>query len=249
VLYDQLLYLQAQRVLKAIHRYIHGVGDHYLDERVQHLRHQIRMNYWFDENNELPDGVYHEVLYRKGTRAAQRDQQRYWLPFFSPQGYGYRFDALANVLASLFGVADDHQRKRVNRYIAEEIADLDGASLLPAFHPVIQPLDEDWEHLQMTFSYSFKNKPHEYHNGGRWPFITGLYVAALAEQGDTETAGKFLQAVHEANALQMDGTKWSFPEYVHGQNGTAGGTLRQGWSAAGAIIGHHALKGKRLFRI
>ncbi len=44
--------------------------------------------------------------------------------------------------------------------------------LLPAFHPVITPTDDDWEDLQMTFSYTFKNHPHEYHNGGLWPNAT-----------------------------------------------------------------------------
>jgi hypothetical protein len=47
----------------------------------------------------------------------------------------------------------------------------------------------------------------------------------------------------------MDGTPWSFPEYVHGRTREAGGTRHLGWSAAAAVIGHHALAGSRLFRI
>jgi hypothetical protein len=38
--------------------------------------------------------------------------------------------------------------------------------LLPAFHPVITPVDKDWKDLNITFSYTFKNRPYEYHNGG-----------------------------------------------------------------------------------
>ncbi len=51
------------------------------------------------------------------------------------------------------------------------------------------------------------------------------------------------------NALLMDGEAWGFPEFVHGQKLTPGGTRHQGWSAAAAIIGHHAVHGKSVFRI
>lgn len=53
-----------------------------------------------------------------------------------------------------------------------------------------------------------------------------------------------------ANALPMDGEDWSFPEYVHGATFAPGGTRHQGWSAAAAIIAHHALfEGQPPFRI
>lgn len=100
---------------------------------------------------------------------------------FSPSGYGYRFDAFANVLASLLGVADDTQCNRVDAFIAEEINNAD-LPLLPAFHPVIEPVDEDWEELQVMFSYTFKNKPYEFQNGGLWPMVTGFYVVDLARR-------------------------------------------------------------------
>lgn len=42
---------------------------------------------------------------------------------------------------------------------------------------------------------------------------------------------------------------WGFPEFIHGQKLTPGGIRHQGWSAAGVIIGHHALAGQVIFRI
>jgi glycogen debranching enzyme len=110
-------------------------------------------------------------------------------------------------------------------------------------------VDEDWEDLRMTFSYTFKNKPHEFHNGGLWPMITGFHVADLARRGRTEAAERCLNAIHRANALEMDGEPWGFPEFVHGTEFTPGGTRHQGWSAAAAIIGHHALRGREVFSI
>ena len=43
---------------------------------------------------------------------------------------------------------------------------------------------------------------------------------------------------------------WSFPEYLHGQKYTPGGTQYQGWSAAAAIIAHNSLfENKQVFTI
>ncbi|MGD2055995.1 MAG: glycoside hydrolase 100 family protein [Gammaproteobacteria bacterium] len=248
VLYDQLLYLQAQRTLACIHAAVHDSQDHALQEKISRLCHLIRDNYWFDDGGAVPDDAYHEILYRKGLQAASRRARRHWMPTFSPSGYGYRFDAFANVLASLLDVADNEQRSTVDDFIAGEIT-RDELPLLPAFHPVIKPVDEDWEHLQMMFSYTFKNKPYEFHNGGLWSMVTGFYVADLARRQCVAAASKHLQAIHQANALPMAGEPWGFAEYVQGQTLEPGGTRHQGWSAAGAIIGHQALQGQDVFRI
>ena len=186
VLYDQLLYLQAQRTLAHMHAAVHGSADHALEEKASRLRHLIRDNYWFaDDGESVPDDAYHEVLYAKGRATADaHGAGRHWMPFFSPGGYGYRFDAFANVLASLFDVADDAQRRTVDAYIDGELL-ADELALLPAFHPVIEPVDE----------------------------------------------------------------AWGFAEYIHGLKRTPGGTRHQGWSAAAAVIGHHALEGQAVFRV
>ena len=42
----------------------------------------------------------------------------------------------------------------------------------------------DWEmkELESNYAYTFRNKPHEFHNGGLWPVWNGFLVAALIEQ-------------------------------------------------------------------
>jgi len=92
------LYLQALREFCKIHRHIHHSADHRLDDDISRLKHLIRSNYWFSKEGDTPDDVYHEVLYEKGRRTAHRCADRYWTSFFSPVGYGYRFDTLANML-------------------------------------------------------------------------------------------------------------------------------------------------------
>lgn len=247
VLYDQLLYLQALRTLRTVHQDLQATVDHTLQERLAHLKHLIQANYWLHDGEGIPDDVYHEILYQKGREAAPGCAGLYWMPFFSPTGYGYRFDAFANILASLFDIADTTQSEAVDRFI-KEITPQDLA-LVPAFHPVIHPPDKDWKELQMTFSYTFKNKPYEYHNGGLWPMLTGFYVADLVKRGKQNLANDYLQGIHKSNALACDGQEWCFPEFVHGKKLTPGGIRLQGWSAAAAIIGSQTLQGKNLFRI
>lgn len=246
VLYDQLLYLQAQRTLTAIHRHRSGAPDADLEARARRLHRLIVDNYWFYGVDGEPADVYHETLYQKG-HDAPHGQCEYWAPFFSPHGYGFRFDAFANVLVSLLDVAADDRRRHVDHCVTQMVGE--GPALLPAFHPVIKPLDEAWEHLQVNYSNTFRNQPYEYQNGGLWPMITGFYVADLARRGRTREARAFLDGIHWANSLAMDGEPWSFPEFVHGRNWTPGGTPRQGWSAAAAVIGHHAVRGETVFRI
>ncbi len=247
VLYDQLLYLQAKRAYSGIHRCLHGTADHHLDERIARLKHVIRANYWFGDQQEVPDDVYHEVLYNKGRRARSCCLGKYWLPFFSPLGYGYRFDGMANALVTLLDVADQARSKAVDDYIAEQIVQED-VMLLPAFAPVITPRDEDWADLQMTFSHTFKNAPYEFHNGGLWPLVTGFYAASLAKRGQTERARQYCNGIHAANQQEKDGREWSFPEYLHGRQHTPGGTSPMGWSAAAAVIAERAVQGKHLFQ-
>ncbi len=248
ILYDQLLYLQALKTLHHIHRGIGGGHDHALRDKISRLKHMIQDNYWFGAGEAVPDDVYHEILFEKGYQAADRCTRRYWLPFFSPHGYGYRFDGLANVLASLFNVATPSRQKTVDTYIEQAVRP-EAIHLLPAFHPVIQPVDKDWEDLQITFSYSFKNRPYEFHNGGLWPMITGFYVADLARRGKRDQAGKYLTGIHRANAMAMNGHPWSFPEYVNGENFSPGGTAYQCWSASAALMGHYAMQDKKVFTI
>jgi hypothetical protein len=226
VLYDQLLYLQALRVQHAIHTHVHGSTDHEIKRRISQLKHLVWDNYWFDEDSRVPDDVYHEILYKKGQKAAACCKNQHWLPFFSPYGYGYRFDGFANVMASLLDVSDDRRRDKIDAYITQ-LAENFRICLLPAFHPVITPVDDDWQELHITFSYTFKNKPYEYHNGGLWPMITGFYVADLARRAKTEAARRYLSGIHSANASEMDGQVWSFPEYMNGKDFSPGGTRNQ----------------------
>lgn len=245
ILFDQILYYRALLEVSAIHRFLHKSADHALERKIATLKNLIKANFWLCGDNADKGYVYHEVLYNKGLKTAKEKECKYWYSFFTPAGYGYRLDTLANVLVSLFGLANEKQSEAVDDYIESEVADKD-VDLLPAFHPVITPQDEHWENLKMSFSYTFKNEPYEFHNGGLWPFVTGFYAADLARRGKTERAEKYLTGVHKANKMKTNGDNWSFPEYIHGKKHTANGMNHLGWNAATAIIASHALEGEEV---
>lgn len=246
ILYDQLIYLQALRSWCFLHNRFRHVERPDLVDKIRRLEQMIQDNYWFGSQDKIPTHVYHEVLFEKGRKAADRCTQRYWMPFFSPHGYGYRFDAFANVLVSLLGVASDARRGKVDQYV-EKYVTPQTMKLLPAFYPVIQPVDRDWEDLKITFSYDFKNHPYEFHNGGLWQMLTGFYVADLAQRGQVSSARAYLDGINQANQLPMDGREWGFAEYIHGQHFHPGGNSAQCWSASAALMGFHAVQGKKVF--
>jgi hypothetical protein len=246
VLLDQLLYLEAQRQICRIHRHLHGSDDHQLDEKVARLREMIRANYWFRDDDEDGPGIYHRVLYEKGRKAAPHRGGQFWMPWFTPFGYGYRFDALANTLVSLLGVADEEQNAAVDAYIDATVVTGDW-TMLPAFWPVVTPKDERWNDLQATYTHKFKNEPYEYHNGGLWPMIAGFYVASLARRGHRDRALRYRNRLNRANSLAIDGEPWSFPEYLHGRKHVPEGTHPMGWSAAATVIAERTIAGERLF--
>lgn len=246
VLYDQLLYYQALRSLRDLYHVAHDPNADALLAKAELLRELITVNYWFYECDPDISGAYHPVIFKRGCDlAAEQNDKSYWMSFFSPTGYGYRFDAMANVLVSLFGIADDNQRKLVDEHIANQVATHEQVKVLAAFTPVITPVDADWKDLQSTFSNTFKNQPHEYHNGGLWPLINGFYVADLAQRGRTELAREYLEGIHVANKMDTAGDEWGFHEYIHGTTLEPGGTRHQTWSASAAIMGHYALSGHR----
>ncbi|MCF7812495.1 glycoside hydrolase 100 family protein [Candidatus Gracilibacteria bacterium] len=246
VLYDQVLYYQALREYRDIARVMGKKIPRQQSQKIDHLKEQIRANFWICETPKDDPAIYHPVLFEKGQQYC--NQKPHWLPFFTPFGYGFRFDVLANVLVSLFDIADEKQRTDVDDCIKSRF-DRKTNNLLPAFDPIIQPVDDEWKHLQISFSYTFKNKPYEYHNGGLWPMVTGFYVADLARRGKKEEAEAYARGIDQANKKSTEkGKEWGFAEFLHGKNYTPMGTSHQGWSAGAAVWAHHALDNpKNLF--
>ena len=49
--------------------------------------------------------------------------------------------------------------------------------------------------------------------------------------------------------MKYKGAEWSFPEFIDGKKFTPGGMDHLGWSAAAAVIAHHALDDKHILPV
>jgi hypothetical protein len=144
-----------------------------------------------------------------------------------------RFDLLGNSLAILSGIASPSRAEEMISWIEEECAEMRkrgelAIDLPPNFFPFIKPEDPDW-----LPRYEIFNKPGEYHNGGIWPFICGLYVAALVAAKKYKLAGEKLMALtHIIKTSNTRSIDFGFNEWLKAQDGRAMGQDWQTWSAA-----------------
>ena len=69
-----------------------------------------------------------------------------------------------------------------------------------------------------------RNVPHQYHNGGVWPFIGGFHVAALEKAGRHQEAEAVLVRLAELNR------RGDFCEWHHGVTLEPAGVAQQAWS-------------------
>jgi GH15 family glucan-1,4-alpha-glucosidase len=87
-----------------------------------------------------------------------------------------------------------------------------------------------------------QNFPYQYHNGGIWPFVSGFWIALLAQVAKRDQAAKELERYALANKLN----DWEFNEWLHGKTGEPMGMAGQSWNAAMFIFAYHVLNGKAL---
>jgi hypothetical protein len=144
-----------------------------------------------------------------------------------------RFDLLGNSLAILSGIASQSRAEEMISWIEEECAGMRNrgelaADLPPNFFPFIKPEDPDW-HVR----YSEFNNPGDYHNGGIWPFICAIYVAALVAAKRYILAREKLVGLTHIIKISNNGSiGFGFNEWLKAQNGKPMGQDWQTWSAA-----------------
>lgn len=120
---------------------------------------------------------------------------------------------------------------------------LSDGHLPPAFAPVIEEGDPDWPALQRYHLHGFRNRPHEYHNGGIWMIWLGWLALGLARTGRRGAIDNLRNAVRvrlTANAT------YGFEEYFHGLSGMPLGTAQMAYSATGLVFLDLARDPKRL---
>jgi len=238
VLFDQLLYLQAQRDFIYLHRTLKIRNGKNVIKKNNFLERQIVTNF-VPKLATLDDPAFYqrseafEVLFQKFKKP-------YALAYFVQGDMGEYFDAFANILLVTLTNLPDSFKKRIVKYILE-LQKEQKISLIPAFHPVIKKTHDEKEHYKwriLQFSYVFrkKNKPYHYHNGGLWPLIQGFFINMLMSQGENKKAQELTEKF--AELLAKDNFK--FTEYYDGSQGKPNGTEFLGFSASAYIIAYNA---------
>ncbi|MFA7386136.1 MAG: glycoside hydrolase 100 family protein [Thiohalobacteraceae bacterium] len=164
------------------------------------------------------------------TRAAQ---SALYLSFVNLSRWGDEGDVFGNLLALLFGLADDAATARVLHALEQAKIDLP--------YPVVALLDPIHTQDPLWRGYMSRhrqNLPHQYHNGGIWPFVGGFWVVVLSMTGERQRAERALEALAAANRLN----DWQFNEWLHGKTGEPSGMAGQSWNAATYILAYHALQ-------
>jgi len=144
-----------------------------------------------------------------------------------------RFDLLGNSLAILSGIASPTRADEMITWIEAECDAMKkkgelAIDLPPNFFPFTNPEDPDW-HTR----YAIYNKPGDYHNGGIWPFICGIYIAALvAAKRYTLAKEKLIALTQCVKISNHESVEYGFNEWIKAQDGKPKGQDWQTWSAA-----------------
>lgn len=166
-------------------------------------------------------------------------EKPYYLPRVGFREFGSAFDVFGNTLAVLTGVADRAKSARILDYAHASGAD--HPYPFKAFSPPPYPGERDWREY---FRSRNLNLPHQYHNGGIWPFLGGFYVVALVETGRGAQAVAQLGLLAEA-VRQGVNAEWEFNEWHHGVTGRPMGHPLQAWSAGLYLYACHAVRDER----
>ncbi|MEJ7930633.1 glycoside hydrolase 100 family protein [Ramlibacter sp. AN1015] len=149
------------------------------------------------------------------------------LSFVNLSVCGLEGDVFGNILAVLSGAVDAPTGRR----ILEAIRSASASDPYPV-RVVLRPLEKDHKLWRAYMGRHKQNLPHQYHNGGIWPFVGGFWVVALARLGLAEQAREELARLIAMN----DEDGWRFTEWFHGKSLARGGMPGQSWNAAALLL-------------
>lgn len=203
-----------------------------LRQRAGIVSRAIQELFWVKLPDECDDPTHHQV--RRLASVTLRGRP-YFLPWVDLFTFGSRFDTTANLLAVLTGVADPAQAGAILQFI--EQVGLHRPHPVQVLYPPIHPGETEWRDYFLVYNL---NLPHQYHNGGIWPWVGALYVAALAQVGRQQRAEEELHSL--AQALRAGEEPWECNEWLHGQSGQPMGKRFQAWSAGMFLYALHAVQ-------
>jgi ribosomal protein L21E len=215
-----------------------------VQNRLVPLVKQLRENYWLD--TERLNIIYRYQVEEYGEEALNQFNifsdsiPFYRLANWLPEAGGYlagnlgpsqldcRFFSLGNLLAVISSLTDEEQSHRILNLIELRWSDLIGHMPMKLCYPALE--DTDWK---IVTGADPKNRPWSYHNGGSWPVLLWMLVAA-AKQYDRGELAHHAIAIAERRLMQ---DQW--PEYYDGPDGRLIGKESrkyQTWTIAGYLL-------------
>jgi glycogen debranching enzyme len=184
---------------------------------------------------------------RKFPHLALFDKGRgYYLPWAWKDHAGdreeeYWFDSLGNLLAIVTGLATPKMAKTILDHIEKNR--IDRPSPVRVIDPPIAPGGPHWKSYYDELGEN--RLPHQYLNGGIWPFIGGFYIAALVKARRYEKATEELGRLATANKQGKEKV-WEFNEWLDGNTGKPKGGVWQAWSIGMYIFAYECVKRKKV---
>ncbi|MBD3379330.1 MAG: hypothetical protein GF408_02590 [Candidatus Omnitrophica bacterium] len=210
VLYDEVLWYMALRKYAYMLEVVGDKKSQFYYDKAGKVKNLVRNKFWIKNSDTKKDRVY-EIMRRKiDLEAAGYLMHFFYVRSKDPEecfreSHGI-FDAFGNSLSLLTGVASRRQAQKIVDFIGRITGKI--APLVPAHYPFFQ---ENTFRSKKLHQYRFKEHIGHYHNGGSWPWYTGVYVAALVKMGKDEEAENFLEGIRAANANRRKG--YHFYEY------------------------------------
>jgi glycogen debranching enzyme len=155
------------------------------------------------------------------------------------------FDAAGNLLAVITGLATPKIAKSILNYIEKN--KVNKPYPCKAIWPPIKKGDPEWHDY---FELCDARAPLHYLNAGIWPFIGGLYVAALVKMKKYKKAEKELERLAEGVMQKLKirdlAKPYEFNEWLHGKTGKPKGESYQAWSAGTYLYAYECVRRKKL---
>lgn len=214
-----------------------------VQRRLAALEYHIKEYYWIDLKrlNE----IYCYKSEEFGKEVANKfniypDSIPAWLTEWLPEAGGYlagnlgpsqldfRFFGLGNLLAILVGLTSEQESLMIMELIEQRWHDLIGYMPMKICFPALEGLE--WK---IVTGSDPKNIAWSYHNGGHWPVLLWLLVAAALKVGKDSLAHRAIEIAQ--NRLPQD--QW--PEYYDGRHGRLIGKEArkyQTWTISGFLI-------------
>ena len=224
------------------------VGGDWADEYVYegYVLHDQVLRAWalllvadvFEEGSWREKAVSIQRAIANGFWTREAIDRGYPLAAFTPTRTFDMFDLATCSLLALSGVAPALGAVALHWIIDRFVR---RGELPPAFAPVIDVGHPDWAALSRYHLHGFRNRPHEYHNGGIWPIWLGWLALALARHDRVADVKRL-----DATLVRRLGAGYGFEEYLHGVSGAPGGMPGMAYSAAGLLFVSEARAPRRL---